>query len=265
MKQNSLLLKLWVTVTFLAMLGANALAELLPLNGVSTGGVSDSYPNLFAPAALTFAVWGVIYVLLALYVLYLLGGLRGRAGEADESLLRATGVPFGFSSLFNAAWIFAWHYHMIVLSMALMAALFLCLALIFTTAYEHDRSRRDRLLIRVPFGVYFGWITVATIANMTVLLKSLDWGGFGLPATFWTAAVMAAGVFFGGATLLRFRAPAYGLVLLWAYTGILLRHVLPSGFDSRYPAVILAAAACLAVLAVLLFTVLFRRAQPRSE
>ena len=56
---------------------------------------------------------------------------------------------------------------MIVLSMALMAALFLCLALIFTTAYEHDRSRRDRLLIRVPFGVYFGWITVATIANMT--------------------------------------------------------------------------------------------------
>lgn len=216
MKQNSLLLKLWVTVTFLAMLGANALAELLPLNGVSTGGVSDSYPNLFAPAALTFAVWGVIYVLLALYVLYLLGGLRGRAGEADESLLRATGVPFGFSSLFNAAWIFAWHYHMIVLSMALMAALFLCLALIFTTAYEHDRSRRDRLLIRVPFGVYFGWITVATIANAATLLVSLGWNRFGLSETLWFTLILAVGTLIALAVILTKRDAAYAAVILWA-------------------------------------------------
>ena len=68
------------TITFILMVTVNALANLLPLNGLTTGEVSDSYPNLFAPAALTFSIWGVIYTGLTACILYQVGVFKGKNG-----------------------------------------------------------------------------------------------------------------------------------------------------------------------------------------
>jgi len=69
-KTANIAVKVLATVTYLVMVVVNGLANAIPLNGRQTGEVSDMYGNLFAPAGITFAIWGVIYLLLGLHVLY---------------------------------------------------------------------------------------------------------------------------------------------------------------------------------------------------
>jgi hypothetical protein len=250
--------KLLVTLTFLIMVTVNALANILPINGQGTGQVSDSYPNLFAPAGITFAIWGLIYLLLAGYTLYQLGLFRRDKSAGKIQLLTRTGVYFSISSIANAAWIFSWHYHLIPLSMVLMIIILLCLIAINQTIKQAPLSSGDRLFVRLPFSVYFGWITVATIANAVALLVSLDWNRLGLSETAWTAIIIAVGMLIGTATMLINRDVAYGLVLIWAYAGILAKHTSASGFAGKYPPVITAVIACLVLFVIaeayLLFT-----------
>ena len=132
------------------MIAVNALANILPVNGRNTGEISDSYENLFAPAGLTFSIWGVIYLLLGTHVLYQLGLFRGaelddgprlgggaRVGADEVSpradLLQRVGVLFSVSSLVNVAWIFSWHYDLILVSTLLLATMLVLLILITRT------------------------------------------------------------------------------------------------------------------------------------
>jgi hypothetical protein len=247
-EQTDTMIKIIVAVTFLAMVVVNALANILPINGVNTGQVSDSYPNLFAPAGLTFAIWGLIYLLLAGYTLYHIGVLRGSTDIIRTGLLRKIGILFSVSSIANAAWIFSWHYGMIPLSMLLMVVILACLILINRMTSSERFSSGEYVFIRLPFSVYFGWITVATIANATILLVSLGWGGFGLTETTWTLIMLTAGLIIAVATMLKNRDIAYGLVIVWAYAGIWLRHTSSEGFGGQYPAVITTTIACIVLL-----------------
>ncbi len=262
--KNNWLFKLIVAFAFVAMVTVNALANILPINGITSGEVSDSYPNLFAPAGYTFAIWGLIYALLALYTLYLLGLFRG--GEAaDETLLRKTGLAFIATSLINIAWIFAWHYQLIPLSMVLIVLLLLCLIYIALTIDQSDLSKREKFFIRLPFSVYFGWITVATIANAVVLLVSLGWDGFGISQSTWTIIIFAVGALIGILTALRFNGIAYLLVFIWAYTGILVKHLSPSGFDGQYRGVIMMLIVCLVLfVATTVYILMNHRKKLRS-
>lgn len=242
-------LKIIVVLTFVAMVAVNALANILPINGINTGAVSDSYPNLFAPAGLTFSIWGVIYAFLAAHVLFQLGLFRGKNAGVKATSLRETAIVFSLSSLVNTAWIFSWHYKIIPLSMVLMGCLLVCLILIVSTMKSQSLTTREKLLHRLPFSVYFGWITVATIANATTLLVSLGWNGFGLPESTWTVIMLAAGALIGTVTAIRFKDIAYGLVLVWAYVGILIKHTSADGFSSQYTDVIIAVVICIAIFA----------------
>ena len=256
-KNTHLLLNFFVVVTFVIMVTVNALSALLPINGLTPGEVSDSYPNLFAPAGITFSIWGLIYLLLAAHTLYQLGLFRGKDKKVNNELLRKTAIVFSASSLVNAAWIFSWHYRIIPLSMVLMVFLLICLIEIFTDINAQSLSLREKILIRLPFSVYFGWITVATIANATTLLVSLGWNGFGLTEASWAIVILAVGALIGTATLLRFKSIAYGLVLVWAYAGIFIKHTTASGFSNQYPGVIVAVSICLALFIVVIGYILF--------
>ena len=230
-----------VALTYLVMIGTNFAANALPLNGRRTGEVSDSYPSLFTPAGFTFSVWGVIYLLLGMHVLYQLGLFRGRPDTAaDSALLNRVGVLFSISSLANTAWVFAWHYDHIGLSAVLVVVILVCLALIVGTLNRTDLTGRQRAYVGVPFSVYFGWTTVATVANITVLLVSLGWDGFGWPDSVWAVIIVLVAMVIGTVTMLRNRDLAYGLVLIWAYVGILFRQTSADELACRYPAVIAA-------------------------
>ncbi len=103
-------IQLGVVIAFLLMVAVNFLANFLPLNGVTTAEVSDSYANLFAPAGYTFAIWGLIYLLLALYVLFQMGFLHKKE-NMNPPLMNKIGRAFIVSSAANIAWIFSWHFN----------------------------------------------------------------------------------------------------------------------------------------------------------
>ena len=252
--------RILVAVTYLVMIATNFLANSLPLNGMRTGDVSNAYPNLFTPAGLTFSIWGVIYLLLGAHVLYQLGLFRGSPDSAvDTALLNRVGVLFAVSSMANTALVFAWHHDHISLSAVLIVVILVCLALITNTLRTVDLTGRRRWFIGVPFSVYFGWTTVAVVANITVLLVSRKWDGFGLAESTWAVIIVLVAMSIGTAIMLRNRDVAYGLVLIWAYIGILIRQTSADGFAGRFPEIIGAVIAALVVYVVAEAAILRRR------
>lgn len=254
-----------VGVTYVLMVTVNVLANTLPINGVRTGDVSDAYPNLFAPAGYAFSIWSVIYLLLGLHVLYQFGLFRAGTPSGDRAaLLDKVGLYFAISSVANAAWVFAWHYDVIALSVLLIVVILVCLAVITRTVMAAGLTTREKLFVGVPFSVYFGWTTVATVANVTVFLVSLGWDGFGLDESTWTVVVLFAATVIGSAVMLRNRDVVYGVALLWAYTGILVKHLSADGFDARYPRIVATVIACLAVFVATAAVILLRRRREPS-
>jgi hypothetical protein len=256
--------RLVVTVTFVLMVSMNVLANALPLNGRLTGEISDFYGNLFAPAGITFAIWGVIYLLLGCHVLYQWGVFHRQGGRLDSGLLNRIGTLLSLSSIANTFWIFAWHYDFIWLSAVLIICILLLLIAINQTLVGLELTRSEALLVRLPFSVYFGWITVATVANITAWLVSIKWSGFGLSEPVWAVAIIAIAAAIGTVTMLRNRDVAYGLVLIWAFIGIVIKHTSDAGFAGNYPAVIVTTIACLAVFAASEAVIIWRKRARRA-
>ena len=246
-KQNGIIKALTI-LAYLVMIIVNGLANSLPLNGITTGDVSDAYQNLFAPTGLTFAIWGLIYLLLAGYVLYQARWFRGNENADNIQMLDRVGTLFIISSLANAAWIFTWHYDMIPLSMAFMLVILISLIYKMKTILQYQLSLKEKIFVKLPFSVYFGWITVATIANATVLLVSLNWNGFGIPGATWAVIMIIVGMLIGAAPSIRNRDAAYALVFVWAYYGIYIKHTSVGGFGGQYPAVITTAIICIILM-----------------
>jgi len=240
-----MLIKIIAGVTYIAMVIVNFLANGLPINNRSTGEISDAYPNLFAPAGLTFSIWGLIYLLLAGYVLYQFIPFGEKGGQKKEELLKKVNIFFIVTSLANISWIFAWHYDFIALSVLIMATLLIFLIKIADSIRVEQLTRQEKIFISIPFGVYFGWITVAAIANVTVFLVSVGWNGFGIADFIWTSIVLLIGALIGILRMHKDRNVAYGPVLIWAYLGILFKHLSASGFNGHYPSIIVTVIVCL--------------------
>ncbi len=255
--------KILVAVSFAAMVTVNALANILPINGIGTGAVSDSYPNLFAPAGITFAIWGLIYLLLLGYTIYQFGIFPNWSGKDSGALHQKIGFLFTLSSIANTIWIFAWHYSYIGVSMLLMIVILICLIEIVQVISGEDLSLMDKLLIRLPFSVYFGWITVAAIANATTLLVDTGWDGFGIAESVWTVLIIAVGLLIAVVTMLKNRDIAYGLVIIWAYAGILIKHFSEAGFAGKYMEIIVTVIISIALLVIACGYVLFSKSSKR--
>jgi hypothetical protein len=245
MISKRMIVSICAVLAYIGMISVNALANILPINNVTTGGVSDSYPNLFAPAGITFSIWGVIYLLLAGHAVF---QLVERNNGKHQPFLEKVNRYFLLSSVINIMWIFAWHYRYIGISVLLMIALLFSLIRIADLINAEKITLREKLFVKVPFGVYFGWITIATIANIAASLVSVGWNGFGFTDVFWMIVVLIVGVLISGWRMIKDSSIAYGLVPVWAYFGIFLKHTSEAGFNGSYPLVITVVQFCLAVL-----------------
>ncbi len=232
-------MQVFVAVTYLVMVTLNALANILPINGITTGDQSDFYGNLFAPAGITFTIWGVIYVLLAAYVLYQFGVFQGGANGNKGRVMGKIGLFFALSSVANSLWVLAWHYDYILVSLILIVIVLICLIRINYLTKDEDFNLKEKFFIRLPFSIYFGWVTVATIANVTTLLVAIGWNGFGISESLWTVFILGVGAAIGILTMFSFRDMAYGLVLIWAYAGIYIKHTSVEGFNGEFRSVIM--------------------------
>ncbi len=257
--KNNLFLKIFVAISYLLMIIVNALANILPINGNNTGVVSNAYPNLFAPAAVTFSIWGLIYLLLAAYTLYQFGLFQKDKGKSKAKLFKEIGLYFSITSVANILWIFSWHYRLIGSSLLLMLVILFYLIKIADLLKKQKFSSKETFFIKAPFSIYFGWITVATIANVTTLLVSLNWNGFGLSEQFWMTLILLVGAAIGITRTIHDKNVFYGSILLWAYLGILIKHTSMSGFDFQYPMIIGAVGVCLTSFLVANGLVLFKK------
>lgn len=239
-------MKYLVIISYIAMILVNALANIIPLGGVTTGEVSNAYPNLFTPAPLTFSIWGLIYLLLAVFVVYQF--------KNESDALQSIRKAFIASSIANMLWLTAWHMQEIGASLIVMVGLLLSLIWI---AILRRKSTSPFLSVQLPFGVYFGWITVATIANVTVFLVQLGFDGFGISEDRWTAIVLLVGLVIAVRTMTKFRDIPYGLVILWAYAGILMKHLAQWGYAGMYMRVILVCIFSMFVLLLFIYKVVY--------
>ena len=214
---------------FLGTVVVNALAVILPINNITTGELSDLYPNLFVPEGLTFAIWGVIYVLLGIFVIYpLIPSVRRDAQKVD--FVQRIGPLFFISCLANIGWIFAWHYKIVPLSLGLMLILLGCLLAIYLRLNigKSEATKAEKYLVHLPFSIYLGWITIATIANVTALLVDINWNTWGLGEPFWAVAVIIVGIAIALSVLFSRKDIYYPLVVDWALLGILLKRLSPA-------------------------------------
>jgi len=238
----------------------NILAGLTLINNTSTAAVSDQYPNLFTPTGLTFAIWGVIYVLILVFLWYQLKGIR--KGEAPE-VVEKIGGYFILSCAANIAWIFIWQYKYVNWSLLPMVLLLISLIEIYTRLGIGKATvpRRERYSVHLLFSVYLGWITVATIANVAAYLVAIGWDRFGLTEATWFGLVLAVATVIALLVLWTRRDLAYILVVVWAYIGIIIKHMQP---DPHYGVQPVLAAYTAVMLVILVFAYLIRLIADRT-
>ena len=238
---KNILIKIITGPTYIAMVTVNFLANGLPINNRSTGEISDAYPNLFAPAGPAFSIWSLIYLLLGGYVLYQFL----KKDEKIENIFKKINPFFIATSLANISWIFAWHYDYIGLSVLIMATLLFLLIKIADILRMEQFTSLEKLFVWAPFSIYFGWITVASIANITIFLVGIGWNGFGIADFVWTSIILLVGTVIGILRMQKDKNIAYGMALIWAYSWILFKHLSASGFGGQYLSIIATATICL--------------------
>lgn len=243
-----------VIAAFVFVIALNGLANALPINGQTTGEVSDKYPSLFTPAGYTFSIWGLIYLGLLVYVVY-----QALPAQRQDPRLASVSGPFMLNCAANAAWILAWHYDFLWLSLLLMLVVLGTLVQIYRQLCIADASARpgQRYCVQLPFGIYMGWISVATIANISALQIGMGWDDIGLDAVNWTLVKLAVAGAIGATVVLRRRDVAFALVVAWAALGIAVKQ-------TETPEVA-GAAGALSILATLLAaSELVRRLRPSA-
>lgn len=208
-------------VTLLITLVVNGLANALPINGNTTAAVSDQFPVFFVPAGYVFAIWGVIYLALIAFTVYQL-----LPSQRDNPRLKRIGWWFAVGNLANAAWIFFWHYEVFPVTLALMLVLLVSLLIIYTGLNDGHKAAtlKERLLVDVPFSIYLGWITVATVANATDLLYWLGWNGASVSPQLWAVIMLVVATALAVLMSLRHRDVAYVAVIVWAFVGIAVKQ-----------------------------------------
>jgi translocator protein len=217
--------KRWlVPVTTVATLVANGLANALPIAGRSTGEISDMFPVLVTPAGYVFSIWGVIYLGLVGYSVW-----QSLPAQAANPRVQALVLPVALANVANLVWILLWHYLWIGTSLLAMLVLLASLIVVYLRLRAPMGRRSgvpltlgERVWARGTFSVYLGWITVATVANTSIVLYDAGWDGGFVPAQVWAAITLLVATVLGGRMLQRYHDGGYALVLVWAFVGIVL-------------------------------------------
>jgi hypothetical protein len=210
-------------VCFLIQIAAAYLIQSAAFNTKSVGDVSDRYESLFTPAGMTFAIWGVIYTLLGMFCLYhiVIAFKHDKDDPSNDDLLKI-GNLFILVNLAGAAWMWVWVNEYMIASVVLIYLQLLCLGSIHKrlNMYDPMRSAASKLSTMVPLSVYFGWMTIASIANSSSYLAATGWDGFGIAETYWAVIMIGIAVIITLVVIIGFRNYYFGLPIAWGLYGI---------------------------------------------
>lgn len=232
-------------IAFLFMITMNTLANALPINNHNTGELSSFYPNLFVPAGITFSIWGVIYLWLLGFIIYQSRGLFSKQKTAPNMHGQLQWL-FAVNAIFNGSWILAWHYQYVFFSILIMLGILLTLILIIINLEVGKKqvTTGEKWLAHAPFTVYLGWISIATIANFTTWLVSNGYQGAGVGEVNWTIIMIGIGTILTIFALYSRNLILFGLVVIWAFTGIIIKQ------SGAYPQIVASAAIGIGMIAL---------------
>ena len=204
-------------VAFAIVILLNFLSNALPINGQTMPEISARYPSLFTPAGFTFAIWGAIYLGLLVFVIW-----QALPAQRSSDKVARLSTWFQVNCLMNAVWIVVWHYDLLVLSLLVMLVILTTLILIYRTLIADIDAApfTEHLVLYLPFSLYAGWITLATIANASILQTSNGWDYVWLTAVQWTLLKLALAGAIGARMVLKYRDPVFGAVVIWGAYGI---------------------------------------------
>lgn len=209
-----MILAILSALTLIGMLVINYLANSIPIGGNTTGDISGAYDTLFTPAGFTFSIWGLIYLLLIIFVIMLFTSLTPLSTNRSTVLILFSGI-----NLLNIAWLFSWHHDRILISTIVM---FCLLAALLLTLSQIARS--DTFAF-ATFSIYAGWISVATVANIAILIVKRDIPFFMNYELIWFILIIGVTLVIGNYMLIKEKNAYYASVFLWAYIGIISKFI----------------------------------------
>jgi hypothetical protein len=216
--KNSVLLKVSNILAFIFTIIVNSLAGSTTLiGGKVTAEISDANFTLITPAGYTFSIWGIIYTLLGIFVIY-----QALPSQKNKDFHNKIGWLFVLTSIINICWLFLWQFEYLIFSVILIFMLLATLAAIYLRL-DIGKSKvelRDKIAVHLPFSTYFGWITIASIANVATTLVSITWDGFGINPETWALLIILIALLLSLIIVVSRKDVAYGLVIIWAFIGI---------------------------------------------
>jgi len=209
-----------ILVTILTIV-LNILANALPFNGQGTGEISDRFTILFVPAGYVFSIWFFIYVGLIAFTVF-----QALPAQADNPLLDRIAPAYWIANMSNNVWLFFWHWEYFPLTLVAMVIILISLIYLYRQFKQSEKplTRAENQYVKLPFSVYLGWISVATIANVSQVLFFTGWSGFGLAPEIWTVIMLLVAAIVGLLMMLRELDAAFALVLVWAFAGIAVKQ-----------------------------------------
>ena len=246
MKASSLKAKAWVNIILLlAAIAANILGTYGYINGLTQKEVSDKFVSLITPSPFTFGIWSLIYALLIASVIVML--IKHREHYYEQALNRISGL-FWLSCILNIAWIIAFSFVLIELSAALIFILTIVLIVICRKLLRIQST--NRWLLPLTFGIYAGWLFIATFVNIAQMLVKWKWQGFGVPQETWGIVVLALALLIGLIVLFSIKNAGFMLPVAWAYFGIYMHLKSFEGLNILRTIALIGAVAALVLAAI---------------
>ena len=222
--------KAWINGLFLAAtLVINTLGALGQINGLSQKEISDMFVTLITPSPSTFSIWGVIYSLLIISIIVM---IVKKDDSYYKNAVNQISTLFRVSCILNIAWIVAFSYVQLELSVLFILGFVITLSLICQKLLKIQDSKR--WLLPLSFGIYTGWLLIATVVNIAAMLVKLKWNGFGIAAEIWAIIILIVAILLVVAVLSKIHNAAFPLPIAWAYFGIYQFLNAPEGFKGEF-------------------------------
>ena len=210
-------------ISYFLVIAFNVIANTEKIGGYSTGEVSDLYDNLFVPASYAFSIWGLIYITLGVYLVHLTRSINDSSGMISYQLLMISPY-FWFSCLMNVAWLYSWHHLCIGGSVLVIILLLLSLIKISKELRFMGVPKPLPMWHTMAFRIYLGWISVATIANVSAFLVSINWGEWGIPSLYWLFLILTIIFLLNIVVIHNVQDYLFSGVAIWALIAIASRH-----------------------------------------
>lgn len=236
--------RLLVILSFFSCIIVHMLSPSLPVFSLSTGQVSAYYPNYFTPADYSFYIWTAIFFLMAAFTVYQYKMPDIILSNVSLTLVRICFIVYG---VFNVIWLLSWYFYFIAFSAMTLFLITVFLGYICRVIYKSDLSTKDRLFIKIPFSVLYGWMGMTTVMNIVILMESIRWKNCIIPHFLWVLIWFVAVAIAAAIQIFMNKDMAYGLTFIWGYIGILVRHSL-NGAENQIQYAIPVLIGCIIIL-----------------